>query len=412
MKNRVNFKSHFLNGGPIGCAGTANKSGWMNDSSMELFMDHFVKFVRPSKERPALLLLDNHSSHMAINPLNFAKENHIHFLSFPAHCSHRLQPLDVSVYGPMKKFNSSAASAWMLNNPGKTMSIYDIPGIVGKSFPLAANPVNITSGFRQTGIVPFDREGFHSRADYDPGFVTDRVDPKLTVSLVEIDLPLLNEPFALPIGILPDEVGTDMQLVVDPLVEHNAVEHEVQRDAVEPDVEPGGRQHNSRSSNSASSSPVPFSNSPTNSSCSSTLSIKILEELRPFPKAGPRIIPQNNGRRKRTSAVLTDTPIKNVIEAEKAAVKTKAARKIVLSEQPPNSKADEFKKSKPAKRNKKEVKKKESFCPECGGRYSTTKEDWIRCTIKKCCLWACESCVDDRGEDENSYVCSKCSAKM
>ncbi|KAK4006413.1 hypothetical protein OUZ56_011566 [Daphnia magna] len=87
-------------------------------------------------------------------------------------------------------------------------------------------------------------------------------------------------------------------------------------------------------------------------------------------------------------------------------------QKIVLSEQPPNSKADEFKKSKPAKRNKKEVKKKESFCPECGGRYSTTKEDWIRCRIKKCCLWACESCVDDRGEDENSYVCSKCSAKM
>ncbi|KZR95595.1 Uncharacterized protein APZ42_010592 [Daphnia magna] len=61
---------------------------------------------------------------------------------------------------------------------------------------------------------------------------------------------------------------------------------------------------------------------------------------------------------------------------------------------------------------KKEVKEKESFCPECGGRYSTTKEDWIRCTIKKCCLWACESCVDDRGEDENSYVYSKCSAKM
>ncbi|KAI9554935.1 hypothetical protein GHT06_020215 [Daphnia sinensis] len=279
----------------------------------------------------------------------------------------------------MKKFNSSAASAWMLNNPGKTMSIYDIPGIVGKSFPLAANPVNITAGFRQTGIVPFDREGFHSLADYDPGFVTDRVDPNLTASLLEIDLPPLNEPFALPTGILPDEVGTDMQLVVDPLVEHNAVEHEVQRDVVEqevqrdvvePDVESGGRQHNSRSSNSDSSSPIPFSNSPTNFSCSSTLSIKMLEELRPFPKAGPRINPQNNGRRKKTSAVLTDTPVKNVIEAEKAAVKTKAARKIVLSEQQSNSKAE---KSKPAKRAKKEVKKKESFCPECGGRYSTTK---------------------------------------
>ena len=109
------------------CAGTANKSGWMNDSSMELLMKHFFQFVRPCKEKPVLLLLDNHSSHMSINALNFAKENHVHFLSFPAHSSHRLQPLDVLVYGPMKKFSSSAASARMINNPVKTMSIYEIP---------------------------------------------------------------------------------------------------------------------------------------------------------------------------------------------------------------------------------------------------------------------------------------------
>ncbi|EFX63377.1 hypothetical protein DAPPUDRAFT_67142, partial [Daphnia pulex] len=105
---RVNFKNHFLAGGPLGCDGTANKSGWMNDASMDLWIKHFIKYVRPSKERPVLLLLDNHSSHMSVNALHIAKENYVHFLSFPAHCSHRLQPLDVSVYGPMKKYVSSA----------------------------------------------------------------------------------------------------------------------------------------------------------------------------------------------------------------------------------------------------------------------------------------------------------------
>jgi DDE superfamily endonuclease len=294
----------------MGCAGTANKSGWMNDSSMELYMKHFVQFVRPCKERPALLLLDNHSSHMSINALNIAKENHIHFLSFPAHCSHRLQPLDVSVYGPMKKFNSSAASAWMVNNPGKTMSIYDIPGIVSKSYPLAANPINITAGFRQAGIVPFDREGFHSKADYDPGFVTDRMDP--TVSLVEIEMPPLDEPFFIPMDIFPDQ----NELFVEAEVENIAEEPQVQENS---DKETGGSQQSLQSA-------TPIS-SPT-SSCSSAPSIGILEELRPFPKAGPRTAPKNNGRRKRTSAVLTDTPVKSVIEAEKAAVITKAARKV------------------------------------------------------------------------------------
>ena len=39
---------------------------------------------------------------------------------------------------------------------------------------------------------------------------------------------------------------------------------------------------------------------------------------------------------------------------------------------------------------------------------SKTKKDWIRFS-KNCGLWACESCVDDRWENESSYVCSKCS---
>ena len=121
---------------------------------------------------------------MSINALNIAKENYVHFVSFPAHCSHRLQPLDVSVYGPMKEYVSSASATWMLNNPGKTMTIYDIPGIINKAFPLACTPSNITAGFKKAGIVPFDREGFHATADYNPGFVTDRAYPEnVAVSL-------------------------------------------------------------------------------------------------------------------------------------------------------------------------------------------------------------------------------------
>ena len=34
-----------------------------------------------------------------------------------------------------------------------------------------------------------------------------------------------------------------------------------------------------------------------------------------------------------------------------------------------------------------------------------TKEDSIRFTTKKYGQWACVSCVDERGEDENSYIC-------
>ena len=35
--------------------------------------------------------------------MNFAKKNDIHVLSLPPYTSHRMQPLDVTFYGPLKK---------------------------------------------------------------------------------------------------------------------------------------------------------------------------------------------------------------------------------------------------------------------------------------------------------------------
>ena len=49
---------------------------------------------------------------------------------FPPHCTHRLQPLDRSIYGPFKKYFNTAADEWDLNNPSKRMTIYDLPGYV------------------------------------------------------------------------------------------------------------------------------------------------------------------------------------------------------------------------------------------------------------------------------------------
>ena len=105
-------------------------------------MEHFVKHVKPSVSKPVLLLLDNHESHISIQLIDFCKTNGVVLLSFPPDTSHKLQPLDRSVYGPFKKFVNSACDAWMKNHPAKTMTIYDIPGIVRHALPLACTPVN------------------------------------------------------------------------------------------------------------------------------------------------------------------------------------------------------------------------------------------------------------------------------
>ena len=50
------------------------------------FFHHFVKYNRNSKEKPVLLLIENHDSHLSIEALDYFKENDVLF------CSTLLQP--------------------------------------------------------------------------------------------------------------------------------------------------------------------------------------------------------------------------------------------------------------------------------------------------------------------------------
>lgn len=76
-------------------------------------------------------------------------------LSFPPHCSYKLQPLNVPVFGLFKKYCDTAQDAWLRNNPGKTLTISDIPKIVTDSSPFAYTSINIVNGFRKICIFPY-----------------------------------------------------------------------------------------------------------------------------------------------------------------------------------------------------------------------------------------------------------------
>jgi len=179
---RVHYRDHFIKGGPPGCIGLVHPSGWMTDTNFLEVMKHLVKHIRCTVEKPILLTLDNHESHISIAVLDYAKQNGVIILSFPPHCSHKLQPLDRSVYGPFKRYVASAQDAWMKNHPGQSMTIYDIPQVVANALPLAATPVNVCAGFRVTGISPFDRDIFGDD-EFVPSYTTDRPDPALTSNL-------------------------------------------------------------------------------------------------------------------------------------------------------------------------------------------------------------------------------------
>ena len=128
-----------------------------------------------------LLILDNHDTHISIETVDLAKNNGVVMLTLPPHCSHKLQPLDRSVYGPFKAFYNQTANAFMINHPGQPITIHNISQLIGLAYPLAFTPNNISAGFSVSGIYPFNPDVF-SEEDFLSSYVTDR-------QLVEDDVP-------------------------------------------------------------------------------------------------------------------------------------------------------------------------------------------------------------------------------
>lgn len=163
----------YMKGTPPGSLGLVYETGWMTEDNFCKWLAHFISYTKPSVKNPVLLILDNHISHISLQAICMAKESGVIMTTFPPHTTSKLQPLDVAVYGPLKKYFNVACNEWQLQNAGKTITLYDVGALAGKAIPRATTPENIASGFRATGIFPLDRNVFTDK-DFLPSSVTDR----------------------------------------------------------------------------------------------------------------------------------------------------------------------------------------------------------------------------------------------
>jgi len=93
-----------LEGSTPGTYGTVSDSGWSNTDIFSHYIKYHLEPLLPTRDanNPILILYDGHRSHVSIGLIEWAKSNHIILFVLPPHCSHILQPMDVSCFGPFE----------------------------------------------------------------------------------------------------------------------------------------------------------------------------------------------------------------------------------------------------------------------------------------------------------------------
>lgn len=170
---RMRNPEEYISGAPASSLILNNKSGWMTKELFVKVLDHIKIHAHCTEERRILLLLDNHESHVSYESIKFCKDNGISLISFPPHTTHRLQPLDVGVFGPFKGFLSVAFNDWMLSNPGKAITIRNLGELTNIAFNRAFSMSNIINAFKKPGIWPVNRQAF-DEDDFAASTVTDK----------------------------------------------------------------------------------------------------------------------------------------------------------------------------------------------------------------------------------------------
>lgn len=132
-----------------------SSSGW---TDQELFhgwlKDHFLSHAVSA--RPLLLLVDGHSSHYSPETIRFAKEQGVIIFCLPPHTTHEAQPLDVSFFKAPKSHWRDTCHNFYQQFPGKAITKFNFMELFSQAWMLTITPSNITSGFRKSGIVPFN----------------------------------------------------------------------------------------------------------------------------------------------------------------------------------------------------------------------------------------------------------------
>lgn len=449
---RKNMKTELLDGAPNGSTAACHKSGWIEmESFLKWFLEQFLPNAKPSKDDPVVLVLDGHYSHTRNLPLlDAARDNGVHIVSLPPHCSHKMQPLDRAFMSPFKTYYAQAIETWMKQNVGRVVTHYQIARLLGSAYNKSATVATAEHGFRVTGIFPLNRDVFQPHefvAEDDEPEQLDHISGE-TQQQEQIQHPRTNNTQlqtngqqSLSSNNQPPGTSSNQQ--------HRSSNIELPGTSSDQQRHPSNIQPPGTSSDQQSRSAVcqtiQQSHASTSKqsyerelplSCNTSLSLPQIPsvmpaDISPLPSFQDKTkFKKARGRPSCPSAVLTSSPYKNKLSAEvvekenkkKGGNKPKAKRPLISK--------DKKLKVKPAIKKRKRVmdfssdssedelaepltvstdeedSDNDCECPFCNQSYSNDRsgEKWIICI--KCRIWCHEQCSGT--DNYKTYICDFC----
>ena len=133
---------------------------WMTTELFSAWISHFIVALENrggvSPTHRHLLVVDGHNSHVTLEVVQKAMDVGLDIITLPSHTSHRLQPLDVSIFGPFKRSFKRYRDAWTLRNKGRGATKQVLAQWVSAGLQRALTVSNIQASFRSTGIWPLN----------------------------------------------------------------------------------------------------------------------------------------------------------------------------------------------------------------------------------------------------------------
>jgi hypothetical protein len=145
------------------CYFTSSSTGWTNE---KLGLSWVKDLFDPATRRKSrfgleyrLLLVDGHNSHVNMKFLDWCDEQKILVAVYPPHSTHRLQPLDVSLFSPLGLAYTQELNQWIYRTGGfSRVTKRNFFELFWPSFGRAFTTENVLSGWEKTGLQPWNPE--------------------------------------------------------------------------------------------------------------------------------------------------------------------------------------------------------------------------------------------------------------